>query len=328
MRPPIYLLFLLVLFGQSSFAGINAKSYVIADANSGAILEARNPYKKLQPASTTKIVTAMVVLDRLSPSKWVKISKRASQQVRVKAYLKAGHKYRVRDLLKALLIKSANDAAVALAEAVAGSEKKFALLMTKKARSCGAYNTRFKSASGLTKKGQYTTAHDLYLLMQCARDKKYDRIKKYARIKHTVIRSNKGQKHTLKNHNRLFTQSPYYSIGKTGFTRAAKYCYVSYLEKDNVSTVISMLGSQQLWPNAKKLAKRSMKLAKYKSNKCTKKIQAQLKKKGLYKAKIDGIYGKQTRLSVKKFQLQNKLPAHGYIDSKTLYKLSGKTQCS
>ncbi len=319
----------LLLHSLGGYTAVTAPSYVIADAKTGAILEAQRPHLKRQPASTTKIVTAMVVIDHLGMDQWVTISRKASHQQRSKAYLKAKHKYRVKDLLKALLMQSANDAAMALAEAVAGSEKKFTQLMNQKAQSCGAYDTHFLSAAGLTRKGQYSTAYDLFLLMNCATSsEKYSKIREYTRTKVAKIRSNKGKLHRLKNKNRLFTESPYYSIGKTGFTSAARYCYVSYLKKGNEKTVIAMLGSRNLWRDARRLADKSIYLSKKKSNLCTRLIQRKLKEKGYYHLAIDGDFGRKTREAVKKFQAKKGLKRSGNIDEPTLHLLANRKRCA
>lgn len=243
-------------------AEVSAEAYVITDAKTGAILESKNSAVKRQPASTTKLVTAMVVADalKLDQDNWVTISTEASSQPRRKAYLAEGDQYRARDLLKALLALSANDAATALAEAVSGSEAKFTDKMTLKAKQCGAFNTQFKSAAGLSRDDQYTTAYDLAKIMQCVRE--YEVIQDYCRIRKDYIESKKGKRHVITSHNRLFTNpnSPYYSIGKTGYTDLARYTYVSYVKQDKDEAIIALLGSNQLWKDAGALAEQSMNL--------------------------------------------------------------------
>lgn len=246
--------------GGYAAANVSAEAYVIADATTGAVLESYNPHVKRQPASTTKLVTAMLVADKVALDTWVTISHEASQQPRRKAYLAEGHRYQAADLLKALLALSANDAATALAEAVAGSEAKFTELMTLKAKQCGAFNTKFQSAAGLTREDQYSTAYDLSRIMQCARG--YEVIREYSRIRKDTIQSDQGKRHLITSHNRLFTESPFYSIGKTGYTNLAKYTYVSYLKQNEQDTIIAMLGSNQLWKDANELAAHSMELIK------------------------------------------------------------------
>ena len=153
LKPLASLLFLLLITGlvqaDGVFAAISAPSIVVLDPESDQILFSRTPYRKQLPASTAKLVTALVVLDVLQLDHWVRVSPKAQWVEKSKLYLREGDELRVRDLLKSLLMKSANDAATALAIEVSGSERAFADLMTAKARSLGARNTRFINASGL-----------------------------------------------------------------------------------------------------------------------------------------------------------------------------------
>jgi len=149
-----------------SSAGVTAPSVVILSPDSGKVLYSRGRDRKQPPASTAKLLTALVVLDRLPLSTWVTAPALVRDIEPSKLYLKPGDKLRVKDLLKALLLDSANDVASTLAVAVAGTEAKFGNLMTEKARSLGAKNSRFKSASGLPAEGQYATAYDMALVMR------------------------------------------------------------------------------------------------------------------------------------------------------------------
>ncbi|HMK50822.1 MAG TPA: serine hydrolase, partial [Thermodesulfovibrionales bacterium] len=155
-------------FGVSYAHDLQSRAATVIDATSGKILYAKNPDLKCPPASTTKLMTAIVTLDKADLKDVVTISRNAARVPPHKAGFKEGDRMTVEELLNAALIGSANDAAVALAESVAGSEQAFVELMNKKALSIGATNTRFINPNGLPGSGQYITAHDLAKIMDYA----------------------------------------------------------------------------------------------------------------------------------------------------------------
>lgn len=143
----------------------------------------------------------------------------------------------------AILLRSANDASVALAEAVSGTEKKFVALMNKRARQLGCRHTKFANSNGLpTKKGtQYTTAYDMYLIFRQAL--KHDFFKKAITYKSKTIISEKGRKITVKSHNKiLFFDWKQKLFGKTGYTRAAKSCFIGYTPYKGDDLIIAIFG--------------------------------------------------------------------------------------
>lgn len=239
--------------GISSAFEISAKAAVLVDSLSGDVYYAKNPDMKLPPASTTKLVTAMVALDKLDPEAVVTVSKRAAHTPSVQPRLTVGQKISVRDLLYLALMRSVNGAAVALAETVAGSEKAFVNLMNKKARDAGADNTKFINASGLPGKRQHTTARDLAELMKESLN--YPLISEIinTRIKMLDV----DNKHVLlKNTNYLLWTDDNQIGGKTGYTRAAKHCVVSASRKGERTLIVALLGEpvrNSLWEDAKKL---------------------------------------------------------------------------
>src|SRR3989338_2575285 len=180
---------------------LSAPSAILLDPASGTILYSKSPHRKQPPASTTKIVTALVVLDRLSLNHWVTVSWKAVDAQPSKLYLSGGERLTVLSLLKAILINSANDAAVALAIEVAGSESAFAEMMTEKARALGAKDTRFQNPHGLPAKGQYSTVYDLALIMKYAQQKNI--IVSTLAKKTDVIQTAQGRRFHLKNHNKM-----------------------------------------------------------------------------------------------------------------------------
>ncbi len=229
------------------------------DWKSGALIDGKgklfysaSPYKQLPPASTVKILTAMVVIDSLPLDKWIRISKMAASIEPSKVYLRAGEYYRVRDLLYALLMASANDAAVALAEAAAGTESRFARFMNKKAKRCGLHHSVFKNASGLPAKGQFSCAYDLARLMRIA--VKYGLITDALGKKVYVFYSRTGRKIKVVNHNKLLWNKRWSFIrGKTGFTRSARQCFVGYFYRKAQLYTFAFLGGKTLWRNIKEI---------------------------------------------------------------------------
>ena len=241
----------------SDLEEINALSAVAIDGNTGKILFAKNPHLKIPPASTTKLVTAMVVLDHLPLDKKVKISKNAANTPSGSPRLYKGEVYTVKDLLYLMLMKSSNQAAVALAEAVAGSEDNFTVLMNQKIRSLGFKESHFSSASGLPAPDQYTTSYELALILYEAL--KYPLIKEIINTPVKVITSKRGRTLVIKNTNHLLEDPKLKNEiigGKTGFTRASKHCLVNAARIKNRLIITSILGAPKrdfLWKNTKKL---------------------------------------------------------------------------
>ncbi len=233
---------------------LTAKSYAVVDMSDGRILHSRLPHLKLPPASTTKVMTALLVLEYLPLEMPVTVSKRAANVSPSKAGLKAGVQYSVRDLLTATVVSSSNDAAVALAETVAGSESEFAMLMNKKARELGMNETKFVNATGLPEKKQkqYTTAYDLTRLMRASiKDKRMDEM---MAIVNTTIKGSDGGVLPLKAHNKMLWKKPKWVKGKTGWTQASKHTFVGTNYEKNKSIAFAMLSSQKPWTDIERLA--------------------------------------------------------------------------
>ncbi len=235
-------LFLSVCFvhGNAYADTINARAAVVLDGQSGKILYAKNPNTRLQPASTTKLVTAMVVLDRLDPDSIVVVSKGAARIPTGAPRLRVGDKLTVRDLLGLALIRSVNSAAVALAEAVSDSEEEFAELMNAKVRAIGAENTAFINASGLPGEGQHITAYDLSLIMKEAL--RYPVIRDIVNTRENRIYTEKGRGLAVRNTNHLLWNEEDVVGGKTGYTRSAGHCLAFAVQKGEGVMVASLLG--------------------------------------------------------------------------------------
>jgi len=176
---------------------ISARAAVVIDSASEKILYAKNPNLKQPPASTTKLITAMVALDRLNPDSIVTISENAANTPSVSPHLRKGERFSVRDLLYLALMRSVNSAAVALAEAVAGSEDAFVSMMNDKASHLGAENTRFVNASGLPGPNQHITAFDLAIIMK--KSLGYSLIREVINTRAKEIFSESGRRIFVKN---------------------------------------------------------------------------------------------------------------------------------
>jgi|GEM_PF-782857 len=219
--------------------GIRARTAVVINAADGRILYGKNPTLKVMPASTTKLMTAMVALDRLNPDAVTMISATAAETPSVPPRVRAGERYRIRDLLHLALMRSVNSAAVALAEAAAGSEDAFAAMMNNKAAEIGASDTRFINASGLPGEGQQITAINLAGIMKHALG--YPLIKEIINTRTAMVYSQDGRRLPLANTNHLLITDD--SIGgKTGYTRDAGHCLVSAAEKGGSLLVSVVLG--------------------------------------------------------------------------------------
>lgn len=238
-------------------AEVPAAGALVMDAASERILYAKNPNLKLRPASTTKLMTAMVALDKLNPDDVVRVSEHAAQTPGVSPRLRAGERYTVHSLLTLALMRSVNSAAVALAEATAGSEDAFAELMNKKAAEIGADNTRFINASGLPGPNQYVTAYDLAKIMKNAL--KYPLITELINTRTQTVVSQGGRKLAVKNTNELLWDNDGMLGGKTGYTREARHCLVAATRKGGNTIISAVLGEPHradLWQDTSRLAAR------------------------------------------------------------------------
>lgn len=240
---------------------ISSKAAVVIEASTGRILFAKNPNLKLPPASTAKLVTAMVVLDKVNLNEKITISKKASNVQATRANFKAGEIVSVETLLYAALLRSANDAAYALAENIAGSEKKFVELMNKKTAAIGASNTRLINTTGLPADGQYITAYDLARIMKYSLN--YPELKEIINTRETAISTQRGRTITIENTNKLLWSDDGAVGGKTGYTKAAGHCFVHAAEKDSATVIVALLGAPNrkvLWSEAEKLIEKGLRV--------------------------------------------------------------------
>jgi D-alanyl-D-alanine carboxypeptidase (penicillin-binding protein 5/6) len=232
---------------QMAEEGIRAKAYCIMDADTGKILSASNPQMMLPPASTLKVATALMAVNSLRLTDRVPVSAHAAAAPPSKINIRPGETYSVEDILYAVLLASANDAARALAERVSGSEEQFALFMTARLRALGAYRTNFLNASGLPAPGQYSTAQDLAHIFRLAMQN--PTIAKILSVKTHIMEDGK----VVRSHNRFLFSSEYAVAGKTGFTRASMHTYVGMFQNGDRRIIVSLLGSPNKWPDLRLL---------------------------------------------------------------------------
>jgi D-alanyl-D-alanine carboxypeptidase (penicillin-binding protein 5/6) len=265
-KPPVeniklFALFLLFLIMWcSSFVTvvsareIKSRAAVAMDAVTGRVLYAKNPEHFLMPASTTKLMTALVVLENVRLSDVVTVSRKAAKTPPTKVGLKEGDRVTIETLLHAMLIKSANDAAVALAEAVAGAEEEFVNLMNRKAVEIGAENTRFINANGLPGEGQHITAYDLAKIMRVAIQSPV--LKEILNKRVTEVSTQSGRTVLITNTNKLLWHDEDIVGGKTGYTRQARHCFVCVGARENETIIVAVLGAPSrglLWRESENL---------------------------------------------------------------------------
>ncbi|MBQ7364257.1 MAG: D-alanyl-D-alanine carboxypeptidase [Clostridia bacterium] len=231
---------------------LSAKHAVLITAN-GDVVYAKNAYEKAEMASTTKIMTALLTAEYLEKHSYAvttTVTSRAQGVEGSSVYLEEGETVRVLDLLYALLLASANDAAVALAEAVGGTVQDFVALMNEKSRSLALDNTNFQNPHGLPSEEHYTTAYSLARLMAYAMKNPL-----FARVSATTrytMQTDRATRHIV-NHNRLLTSYDGTLGGKTGFTKRAGRCLVTAAEREGVRLFAVTLSAPDDWNDHKTL---------------------------------------------------------------------------
>ena len=229
--------------GVGEKLNINAKSAILIEYNTGKILYDMNSDEKLAPASITKIMSLILVMEALEQGKIsldtkVTASEHAASLGGSQIWLEPGEVMTIDELLRATVIASANDATVALAEAVAGSEESFVAMMNKKAEQLGMKNTKFVNSYGLDAEGHLTTAYDVALMS--AELIKHELIRKYSSVKMDSLRDGESE---LVNTNKLIR---YYDgcFGlKTGTTGKAGSCLSATAERDGLTLIAVVLGA-------------------------------------------------------------------------------------
>lgn len=219
---------------------ISAKAAVVYEPLSATVLYEKAADEPMLIASTTKIMTAMVVIENCSLDEKVDVSHAHAAVEGSSMYLRPGEDYSVRDLLYGLMLASGNDAAAALAEHTAGSMEDFAELMNSKCRELGLENTHFVNSHGLDAEGHYSSARDLALITACAMENDV-----FREIFATESCSINGQRYY--NHNKLLTSCPGCIGGKTGYTERAGRILVSCVERDGMCLICVTISDPRDW---------------------------------------------------------------------------------
>lgn len=227
---------------------------IVMDMRNGKVLRARSADRKLHPASLTKMMTLYLTFEairdgRLRLDQKVRVSRHAARQPASKLYLKTGQRVSVRSLIRATAIKSANDAAMVLAEAVGGSQRGFAKMMTRKARQLGMKNTTFKNPHGLTQRGHLSTARDMAIL---GRHLFFDYPQYYNIFKR---RTDYAAGKRIWSTNRLLSRYPGADGIKTGYTRAAGYNLVASASRGNKKILAVVFGARNSSDRTRKVSR-------------------------------------------------------------------------
>lgn len=232
---------------------VRAESAIVLDATSGRILYQKNARTERAVASTQKLLTALVVSRSGPLSDPVTVTTSDTQVEPSKLYVKPGETYARKTLVKALLVRSGNDIAKALARDVAGTEANFCNRMNEMARAVGMRQSHFKNPHGLTEPGQYSTALDIALLGRQVM--KHPFLRECMRIKNYTFTYSDGRTKVLKNTNKLLTRLPYCTGMKTGTTNASGRCLISAGTYKGRSVIAVALGSTsaEIWNDSEKL---------------------------------------------------------------------------
>ncbi|MCX4248501.1 MAG: D-alanyl-D-alanine carboxypeptidase [Bacilli bacterium] len=240
------LLLLVLLLPTSVFAlETNAKSSVLIETSSMTILSEQDKDVELPPASMTKMMTLLLVLERLDDNKisledMVPISKNASAMGGSQVYLEEGVSYKLETLLKSVAIASANDSAVALAEYIAGSTGEFVKLMNEKVSLLGLKHTNFKNVHGLDEEGHYSSSYDMAIIG--SELLKHERILNYTKIYEDYVEHPNGNKTWIVNTNKLINYYEGVDGLKTGFTNNSGYCITVTAKRGNMRLISVVMG--------------------------------------------------------------------------------------
>lgn len=241
------------LQAAAALPGISGRSAALIDLRTGTILGGYNQDVRIFPASTTKVLTALLVLEQAEMEDQVTISRRAQDQEGTSLYTREGETYKLEDLLYAMLVQSCNDAAVALAEHVAGTVEVFAEMMNQRAVMLGAANSHFLNPNGLHDDNHYSTAADMALIFAAAMRKQTIREITTTRIYHVTIGS--GEERLLVNGNDLLLGYDGTIGGKTGYTVQAGQSLLTAAARGSMELGVVVFKAQgkSIWVDAKSL---------------------------------------------------------------------------
>jgi len=224
----------------------NVKSAILIERDTGKILYEKNSNQKLPPASMTKIMTMLLIMEQIDKGKlsWnekIRASEYAASMGGSQIFLEPGEEMTVKEMLRGIAIGSGNDASVAMAERIGGSEPAFVKMMNKKAKQLGLKNTVFKNTTGLPVEGHYSTAHDMAIMGKELL--KYQDITKFTGLYEAYLREDTDKKFWLVNTNKLVRFYPGVDGLKTGFTSEAKYCLTATAQKNGMRVIAVVFGA-------------------------------------------------------------------------------------
>ena len=226
-----------------------AHGILLKELNSGRVLYEHDAGKRMSPASLTKIMSALVILERGKLDDLVTISPNAARAHKMHLRVKAGQIFRLEDLLKAMLIMSANDACLAAVEHVGGDEAQFVTFMNEKAAALGLEDTHFRNGCGFDNPDHYSTAEDLAALSVIALDQPLFR--QLVREERAIITPVSGHRaYILHNTNRLLGRIPGVEGIKTGFTSKAGRCLIAKVSQNGSDLLLVILNSKRRWNTA------------------------------------------------------------------------------
>ena len=247
----IICLFMLIPFVKaqkeenSNVLAKNAKSAIMIEASTGEILYEFNSHEKREPASMTKMMSLLLIMEAIEKNviSWdqmITVSSNASSMGGSQILLETGEEMSVDDLVKGISIASGNDAVVALAEAIAGTEENFVSMMNAKVKSLGLKDTNFKNCHGLDEEGHYSSAYDMAFMAKEL--VQHEKILKYSSIYEAYLREGTNRKIWLVNTNKLVRFKPGVDGLKTGYTEGAGYCLTATMKKDNMRIIATVMG--------------------------------------------------------------------------------------
>ncbi|ULT55542.1 D-alanyl-D-alanine carboxypeptidase [Neobacillus drentensis] len=224
----------------------NVKSAILIERDTGTVLYEKNSNQELPPASMTKIMTMLLIMEAIDEGKlsWnekVRASEYAASMGGSQIFLEPGEAMTTKEMLRGIAIGSGNDASVAMAERIAGSEDAFVDMMNAKAKELGLKHTFFKNTTGLPVSGHYSTAADMAIMAKELL--KYEDITKFTGMYEAYLRENTDKKFWLVNTNKLVRFYPGVDGLKTGFTAEAKYCLTATAQKDGMRVIAVVFGA-------------------------------------------------------------------------------------
>lgn len=225
----------------------NAKSAILIEAKTGKILYEKNSHEKLAPASMTKIMSMLLIIEAieegyLSWDEMITVSERASSMGGSQILLETGEQMSVEDLFKGVAVASGNDAVVALAEAVAGTVEDFVVMMNNKVKELGLNDTNFKNPHGLDDANHYSSAYDMAFISREL--VKHEKVLEFTGIYEDYLRKGTTREFWLTNTNKLTRFKAGVDGLKTGYTSEAGYCLTATMKKDNMRLISTVMGEE------------------------------------------------------------------------------------